>query len=579
MARRKTASRNKSVHRSEQDAPIRTWTVLAQDPGFVDSQGKALTAQIEVPDERLEAGPKGTRVHVLDYDGSTNRFYGSRDKDFHVDFYEKPKSTGALVRDPYFHQQNTFALVQGTLFQFEKALGRPVDWGFAQSHQIKVAPHAFADANAYYSRESESLNFGYFPDAKTGRQVYTCLSHDIVVHETAHALLDGLRPYYLKPSSPDQAGFHEGFADLVALLSVFRHKAIIEHALKPLANAAGRLPTAAMDVDVLGKTALTRVAEQMGSALEGVRGQALRQSVNIRHDKRLYLSERYAEEHDRGELLVAPMIRSFLGIWIKRLKPLRDRATSLPASVVAEEGCEAAQHLLHIAIRALDYMPPVDLSFPDYVSALLTADRELFPGPGKYNYRETLREEFAAFGIIPATGPKGEGCWDPPPNDDFTMRGVRLERLKRDRSAVFRFVWENRDALGIYPDAFTRVTAVRLIARFGRDGVLLLETVAEYVQTLKVFSPELASLGIRKPKGMRTSRMVTLYGGGSLIFNEFGQLKYHVGTGVCRPAQSARLQSLWDNGYFDDAPAPSARIAQMHRNRQLHPIRNSKEEW
>jgi hypothetical protein len=583
MARRTTTSPASKSHRADHDVPVRRWTVLAQDPSFLDTRGKALTTTVEVPAERLETGPKGHRVHVIDYDASTHRFYGSRDKNLLVDHYARKNgiSMGTLVRDPYFHQQNAYALVAGTLFQFERALGRPVDWGFAApSHQIKVAPHAFADANAYYSKESESLNFGYFPDPKTGRQVYTCLSHDIVVHETAHAILDGLRPYYLNPSSADQAGFHEGFADVVALLSVFRHDEIVKHALKPLTNAAGRLYSRSLKAEVLGGTALLKLAEEMGAALDGVRSHSLRHSVKIKPDRRHYKSERYSEEHDRGELLVAIMIRSFLAIWEKRLTPLLNNGRgSLASNVVAEEGSAAALHLLHIAIRALDYMPPVDLTYPDYVSALLTADRELFPDVGKYDYRETLRSEFAAFGIVPATGAKGDGCWDPPPSEDFTLTGMHLDRLRRDPTVVFRFIWENREALGIFPDAFTRVTSVRPVARVSRDGTILLETVAEYMQTLKIYSPELKSLGIEKPKGMRRSRLITLYGGGTLILGEFGQLKYHVGTGVARPAQSARLKSLWEQGYFEDGASASARIAQMHRHRELRPVREIREDW
>lgn len=589
--KKKTASQPRSVAgpSSAHDVPLRYWTVLAQDPSVLDHAGHALTTRVRVPAERLERGPKGHRVHVVDYDASTDRYYGARLDDVEADPYTKVRDIQRLLRDPHFHQQNAYALTMSTLFEFERALGRPVDWGFLTSHQIKVAPHAFQDANAYYSRESESLNFGYFPD-DDGQRIYTCLSHDIVVHEATHALLDGIRPSYLNPSSPDQAGFHEGFADVIALLSVFHHSEIIEHALRPLRDAAGRIPAARLSVESLGGTALGRLAEEMGSALEGVRGAALRHSVTIEPNRRHYTSARFAEEHDRGELLVAIIIRAFVDIWVRRLEPLLQTSrSSLALSVVTEEGSTAAAQLLIIVIRALDYLPPVDMTYPDYVSALLTADAELYPDDQKYKYREALRREFAAFGIEPASRPGLDGLWEPPPTDQFSLVGMHFERLQRDPTTAFRFVWENRDALGIYPDAFTRVTSVRPVVRVSRDGTILRETVAEYIQTLTVYSTELAHLGIRKPKGMRRSRVIRLYGGGLLIFSEYGRLKYHIGTGVVRQRQSARLQHLWDSGFFEATativtPAPAARsagarIAQMHRHRALRPAHRPREDW
>ena len=565
---------------AEHDIPLRHWTVLAQDPSILDAHGDALKTTVAIPAERLERGPKGHRAHVVDYDASTDRYYRARQDELETDHYAQVRDIDKLVRDPHFHQQNAYALVMATLFQFERALGRPVDWGFGEtSHQIKVAPHAFEDANAYYSRESESLNFGYFPDDH-GKRIFTCLSQDIVVHETTHALLDGLRKNYLNPSSPDQAGFHEGFADIVALLSVFQHRPIIEIALRPLTDRVGRIPASKLTVDAFGNTALARLAEEMGSALEGVHGAALRHSVAIKPDRRLYTSPRYAEEHDRGELLVAIVIRAFLQIWLQRLEPLlQNHRSSLARSVVAEEGSTAAGQLLNIVIRALDYMPPVDMNYRDYLSALLTADQELFPDSGKYDYRTALREEFRKYGIDPASDRRKDGCWEPPPVEDFNLTGMHFERLQRDPTTVFRFVWENRDALGIFPDAFTRVTSVRPVIRVSRDGTVLRETVAEYVQTLSVYSPELASLGIRKPKGMRRSRLVHLYGGGALIFSEYGRLKYHIGTGVCSRHQSERLQCLWDNGYFDVEVPAAARIARMHQHRSLRPLRETREDW
>ncbi|HKY29569.1 MAG TPA: hypothetical protein VJM12_16645 [Pyrinomonadaceae bacterium] len=563
-----------------QDVPTRRWTVLAQDPGVLDKQGRALTTTVEVPAERLERGPKGHRIHVVDYDASTDYFYSARTEALDTDIYANVKDITRLIRDPHFHQQNVYALTMSTLYEFERALGRPVDWGLsAPSHQLKVAPHAFQDANAYYSRESESLNFGYFPD-DDGNLVYTCLSHDIVVHETAHAILDGLRCFYLNPSSSDQAGFHEGFADVVALLSVFKHHEIIEYALKPLVDDAGRVPARNLAIKPLASTALMRLAEEMGSALEGVRGTALRHSVDIKPDRRHYKSARYAEEHDRGELLVAIVFRSFLQIWIKRLQPLLvHKKSSLACSVVAEEGGTAAKQLLNVMIRALDYLPPVDMTYRDYLSALLTADYELYPDQGKYDYRGELRAEFAAFGILPASGKNANGYWEPPPKGAHSLTGMHFERLQRDPSTMFRFIWENRDMLGIFPDAFTRVISVRPVMRVSCDGAVLRETVAEYVQTLSVYSAELHSLGIEKPKGMHRSRLVKLYGGGTLIFSEYGQLKYHIGTGVVSRHQSERLQSLWDSGYFEASASPAARIAQMHNHRSLKPLREPRVEW
>ena len=156
-----------------------------------------------------------------------------------------------------------------TLAHFERALGRRVRWGF-RGHQIKIAPHAFAEANAYYSRDDESLMFGYFPGERD--TVFTCLSHDIVAHETAHALIDGLRRHYLLPSSPQQAAFHEGFSDVVALLSVFKLPGVVDAVLTPAAEHIGEglvIRKGALTVARLRETALIELAEQMRSELSG----------------------------------------------------------------------------------------------------------------------------------------------------------------------------------------------------------------------------------------------------------------------------------------------------------------------
>ena len=66
-----------------------------------------------------------------------------------------------LLTDPRFHAQNVYAIIMRTLAHFERALGRRLTWSFG-GHQLKVAPHAFAEPNAFYSRAAEGLFFGYF---------------------------------------------------------------------------------------------------------------------------------------------------------------------------------------------------------------------------------------------------------------------------------------------------------------------------------------------------------------------------------------------------------------------------------
>ncbi len=562
------------------DVPVRPWTILAQDPLALGKGGAALTTTVMVPAERLERGPKGHRVHVIDYDASTDIQYSARRTHLTRDPYEKVTDVEQLLRDPHFHQQNVYAITMATLCTFESALGRPVPWGFeAPSHQLKVAPHAFAEANAFYSRHSESLNFGYFPGPK-GRMVYTCLSHDIVVHEATHAVLDGLRPMYFRPSSPDQGGFHEGFSDIIALLSVFRSKEVVERLVLPLAGRGRFIDLGTLTFGDLANTSLFKLAEEMGQATNSMPSEALRHSLKIRPNPNHYTSARFEEEHDRGELLVAIVLRAFVQMWLSRLRGLRkDGMPEASVQLVAAEGSRAAKHLLKILIRAIDYLPPVDLLYPDYLSAILTADLQLYPDDDGLNYREILRDSFAAFGVKPTSRTRSDGVWEPPEGKEFTLAGVHFERMQRDPTEVFRFIWENKASLRIEPSAFTRVISVRPVTRTSNDGAVLRETVVEYVQQLNVFGNELKALGIECPRGIAGNQMVRLFGGGTLIFNEYGLLKFHIGTGVASEKQSERLRSMAERGYFARGGARRFGLAGLHVDRALRPCRQPHEEW
>ena len=565
----------------------RQLTVIAQDPSIRYKRGpragQIVTARVRIPAETLAPGPCGYRVHCVDYDATTDTYYDTSipdDRDAYDGFEEK---TDELLADPSFHCQNVYALMMHTLARFEFALGRRLKWGFDRSHQIKVAPHAFSEANAFYSEEDQALLFGYFPSTDGKSTIFTGLSHDVVVHETTHALIDGLRTRYTDPSSPDQAAFHEGFADVVALLSVFSlptiAEVVIDNELDPDQEL---IAVKALEPESL-RNSIFGLAKEVGAEISGVRGQPLRRSMELKPDKSYLDQEEFKESHRRGEILVAAMMNAFLMMWSRRLQRLGEKRDGmLDRSKVVEEGADIADCLLTSAIRALDYAPPVDLSFGDYLSALLTADQEIRPGTDdRFRLRETVLQSFESYGITPPDSAGEDGMWITPPEDLIYDR-THFEPMQRDADEVFHFVWENRglDRLKLNDQSYTYIQSVRPCVRIGPDGFQLRETVAEYVQVLKIRADELGSpdLKLVKPEGMPGDLELYLYGGGALIFDEYGRLKYHVFNPVCGSKQNERLKYLFEYGYFA-GKSLRTRFSNLHRMRALPQVARREEAW
>src|SRR5205807_2791329 len=67
---------------------------------------------------------------------------------------------------------------------------------------------------------------------------------------------------------------------------------------------------------------------------------------------------------------------------------------------LSREAAKSAQHMLGICIRALDYCPPVDITFGDYLRALITADVDLVP-EDDHHYRVAIIEAFRRRGLYP----------------------------------------------------------------------------------------------------------------------------------------------------------------------------------
>lgn len=583
----------------------RILTILAQDPAvrFGGPDGPLAFERVRVPAETLGAGPTGYRVKVVDFDASSNLLY--KDEVYASDAtrageglrvdgdpYEyrgdgTPADQRAyeerVLADPNFHAQNVYAIVMRTLARFEFALGRRVAWSFP-GHQLNVIPHAFAEANAFYSEDDHALFFGYFP-GRSGEMVFTCLSHDVIAHETTHALLDGLRTRFTEASTPDQAAFHEAFADIVALLSVFSLPSVVAAGLSGARAPAARskeiplIDGTLLTMGALCTSILTGVAKQVGQEMKAtgdevseVRGAALRRSVQMEPSPDYLTSPSYQEEHHRGEILVAAFMRSFLKLWIRRIEGLGTFGDNLyNRDMVVEEGAKAADHLLTMAIRALDYSPPTDMDFGAYLASLLTADAELY-SEDAHGYRAAIRETFESYGIVlPQMDCDAEkGTWCPfDPAIPITYARTNFESMLRDKDEVFRFVWENRDALEISERVPLIIDTVLPSTRHAPDGFVVKETIVTYVQVLDMFAAECkALLGFERPAGMPTTQRLQVFGGGAIVFDQYGRIKYHIPHRLRdMDRQRRRLEYLAGIGATAPRRGARSRFAALHRAR------------
>jgi hypothetical protein len=543
----------------EPDKVYSEMKIVAQDPS-IKVDGRPLMATVRVPADRLDKGPRGHRLRVIDYDSSASAFaepaeIGCPDENFPGWGYRDPFSRSKLSEADLLREkpgrqircQNVYAIAARTLAEFELALGRRVPWGFG-THELYLVPHAFAEANAYYSRDDKSLFFGYI-DSANGR-VYTCLSHDIVAHETAHAVLDGLRPDFMKPGLPDQRGFHEAFADIVALLSVFSIKEVVEQLLgRP--DKHGRIPKSLVKRKVLETNPLFKLATELGNLFSDERGNGLRRSVVLKPGSGWRKDPQFELPHRRGEVLVAAVMRALLDLWLKRLAPLSG-GPEIDRERAAEEGAKAAKHLLTMCIRAIDYTPPAEFEFEDFIAALLRSDWEVAPHD-PYGYRDILAKSFADFGIRPRPHNTLDLAIERP-----IYPGVNFEALRSMTDEMYRFVWANARLLKVDTDSFLYVNDVRPSIRIGPDGLLVNESVATYSQVMEATAGEVQALSeqhgkrIALPRGMDPDTPIAIRGGGTLIFDQFGALKYHCSKPLFDwTRQKKRLDHLYKSGEKD----------------------------
>lgn len=505
--------------------------VYTQDPSVGRLDGQVCT--LSVPYEALGPGPAGNWFVVEDR--------GSTEAPLDLDAPALLMSDGLTpsTTDRRFACQMVYAVAMETYARFTDALGR--DPGFGPiphaDRRLRLIPRAFRDANAYYDRDAGTVEFGWQKAERfaTGRSqpgghVFLALSHDIVAHEVSHALLDGLRPNFLRPTHPDVSALHEGFADLVAIFLHFTQRDVVASAIE---RTQGRADT----------DQLAAIGRQFGFEL--IDGRApLRTAVHSASwDEAVPKALTYGanhEEHDLGSVLVSACFEAFRRVFdakTARLRrvfaPYQGRLPIEGVDLLAGEACQLARQFLNIVIRAIDYSPSHHCTFGEYLRAMVTADADLV-ADDPWAYREALVSAFRHYGVtVPDVLDLSEESllWRQPERP-ITIEALRFNQLRLDcTNGLIEWSDESRqvdaaEALGraicnsehgracglIAPGGKVqppRIMSLRTVRRVSPDGSVNFDTVAEIVQK-------------------RAVREGFFFGGSTLVIDAKGRVRYAI---------------------------------------------------
>jgi hypothetical protein len=509
--------------------------IFAFDPSLRRTGGNL--AVVDVVNEVVQPGPEGRLVRVVDYDATKDSYYAPVDLDQSDVLMQR--GLDPSDSDPRFHQQMVYAVVMKVIENFERALGRP--FRFRGEGKLIVLPHAFEGENAFFHPETNSLHFGYFTADREdpgpnlpGQTVFTCLSHDIVAHETTHAVIHRLREHFNAPTNRDVLAFHEGIADIVAIFQHFSFPEVLRHEIR------------ATRADLARPGRLLELARQFGYATGG--GRALRSargSEGGNPDPRLYAET--VEAHDRGSILVAAVFDAFFRIYRNRIADLVRAVTGgtgiLPegelqadlVTLATREASNASQDVLTMCLRAFEYLPPLDVTFGDYLRAVVTADFELNPRD-EYERRASFIDAFRARGIYATSvsslaeealrleRPKElEGRTIPPSivsqvlvsQFDFYGEDNIGRRDKLAFTELRDFAYANAESLQLDPALDIEVEGFHPSFHVDENGQLLVELVAQWSQTPPAGDPRRIEHG-----------GVVLRAGTTVVFSSDGTVRY-----------------------------------------------------
>jgi hypothetical protein len=552
------------THERASGEPIyRPLKIFALDPSVSKLEGA--TALVNVPFEPLDPGPVGSLFAVSGVPKEGEQPLDLEDPNILIRNGLDPSTANER-----FHDQMVYAVCSIVYTAFRTALGRHLAWGFKKPAggrtQLLIRPRAFQKNNAFYDSDAGELCFGFFKGEKEGGRfpghVYACLSHDTVAHEVTHALLDGLRAHFSLPTSQEVPAFHEGFADLVAVFQHFSYEQVVRAAIRQsrgnlsradlLTDIARQLGQSGRDYKSALRSAIAYSDASRGAAAEGKQAGGAEKRPPLLFDDQL-------EVHALGSVLVVAVFEAFITVFRRKTERLMRLATGgsgrLPPgeipldlqAALAEKASKLASQFLTMCIRAVDYCPPVDISFGDYLRAVITADRDLVPDD-PWGYREAWIDAFRRHHIFPNSvqdlseeallwrGPAGD--YKAPPIKGLTFASLKFngdpalpasaKELKRQARVLGEFVMSKPEYIvgfGLAANGDEKlngdvvdppvIESIRSSRRIGPSGQVVFDIVAEVIQRRLARDPD-------------TGEVCGFYGGSTVIIDPQGRVRYAI---------------------------------------------------
>ncbi len=357
--------------------------------------GSTVALRRDLEDEFFLDGPVSRRLAVVDFNADGTLHPGAKlspaDGDKRRTYLIDPSD----FQEPEYRAVLVFGSVWKTIdmFEDENILGsrRKLAWAFG-APQLLIVPRAGEWPNAFYERESHSLQFFYF---ETDRgTLNTCLSADIVAHETGHAVLDAICPDLYDATSPQSLAIHESIADLTAICRALDNR--------PLVDEIGSRP----EWTIRESSQFTALAEEFGNAISLGRRSYLRNAYNNKtlcDDAPKEDQVARDEPHALSEVLTGALYRAFVAqyekFYDKYMADEDDREKAQKAARGKALGI-ARDRFSRIVFRALDYVPPGEVSFADLGRAIVAADMAAYPSDDDNADRQVIIDEFVRRCIV-----------------------------------------------------------------------------------------------------------------------------------------------------------------------------------